>query len=298
MVSCQCLLAKNNKKPKCQSNAIRGEKLAPAALRKVKAAYLKKATPPKRPKSIPTKKTSLQRALDAVDSAYTAAFPDGIPRENEHHVIDKALQALNEFYPTQTSAVAGSSTPKGKGKDKATGESTPPTTPNPLTPADKKGKRKAHYRDPSEAIQADAYNSDKYNIDPVEMFNMSLPGRLMQAVVYTDAGMDPVCQKLHLRCVSDYDFKWFPLARVVNAMSDNNNTYWITWVVTSAFPDDSGDEDEDAEDWPSQPIAMSSSATPSTSRKRKHESQYGDDSNEKPGFQRSYPETGFLRKPC
>jgi hypothetical protein len=80
-------------------------------------------------------------------------------------------------------------------------------------------------------MQADEYDSDVYDIDPAEreyslcrgtlQFLLDSSGRIIRVVIYTDKHTEPVQQELRLRCISNFEFKSFELARVVNAISDD-----------------------------------------------------------------------------
>ncbi|KAJ7463254.1 hypothetical protein FB451DRAFT_1180347 [Mycena latifolia] len=84
------------------------------------------------------------------------------------------------------------------------------------------GKEKATLQDAAPTVQADEYDSDEYEIDPTEQCaDKYVPGRLIRVVIYTDPGQEPVQQRLRLRSVSNFEFKWFPIARAVNAVSDD-----------------------------------------------------------------------------
>lgn len=132
--------------------------------------------------AITKKKTALQHALDAVDSAYSAAFPDGVPREEplskrvHYYLVPGYLSTVSAQgtsghrqgiggvgqvlsysdvrcgWCVSRNAICfclishphlGSSTPS-KIKGKGNGKDTGDST-SLTTPADKKGKGKAKY---------------------------------------------------------------------------------------------------------------------------------------------------------
>ncbi|KAF7360833.1 hypothetical protein MSAN_01112600 [Mycena sanguinolenta] len=209
----------------------------------------KRNNPVKRKARVPKKKSPLQLVLDDVVAAFNAGFPDGhsAPLTAEaSQAIDKALAALNSFYPVINSmvsskasggkaagpavlsksssskaAVAGSSVANSssRNKEKAKGDARIiAAAPGATTMAPSSARERTRQKfleDEKSNIQADAYDSDMYAIDPSER-------ALIRVVIYKDANEEPFEQQLRRRCKSDFDFKWFHIAKVVRAVPDGD----------------------------------------------------------------------------
>ncbi|KAJ7906992.1 hypothetical protein B0H13DRAFT_2332854 [Mycena leptocephala] len=205
-----------------------------------------KADKRKAPVARPKKKTALQIALNAVVAAFTDAFPDGVRKPLTHEKgqkIDDALSILNAFYEAPTSAPSAK-----KGKPKAdiagpskNGKSKVVDNEGSTSPETRKGKSKAvdneestssgaaslraltrrkFSEDEAAYIQADEYDSDIYDIEPTERKSLWASVKI---VIFNTADQDPLVQDVRLRSKSNFNFKYFNLAKAVNAVPDGDN---------------------------------------------------------------------------
>ncbi|KAJ7466558.1 hypothetical protein B0H11DRAFT_2239732 [Mycena galericulata] len=250
-----CIPMKSEKTPSVACNdgkMLKGPRLTQEQIDKIKPQVdkeIKEAQVAKN-KSPPKKKTPLRIALDAVVTAYKAAFPEGVSGPGElsatkSAAIDKALERLNEFYPIDVRTEPNSSSvaalrngdsvatpsPDKKGKAKASGAL------EVATPSSNKGKSKASSdivgtpspsrvkgkgrdrsrRDTTRAAflqdEAAGIEADQYDSDVYDIDDSERA--LINAVVYATANTDPLCQKLRLRSKSNFEFKNFRLAKSV-----------------------------------------------------------------------------------
>ncbi|KAF8143247.1 hypothetical protein K438DRAFT_1783918 [Mycena galopus ATCC 62051] len=167
---------------------------------------------PRKPRA-PKKKTELQLILDQVDAAFKSGFPAGNPTpltEESSRAIDKALLRLNAFYEASGETVPGPQE-NGKGKGRANEPITVSTAANERV-------RTNFLADEEAGIQADEYDSDIFNVDPTERKCAQV-----RIVVFATADEEPLEQLVRLRCKSNFSFKYFNLAKTVNAVPTDDN---------------------------------------------------------------------------
>ncbi|KAJ7026205.1 hypothetical protein C8F04DRAFT_1268378 [Mycena alexandri] len=210
--------------------------------------------PIKRGKGIPKKKTAMQQALDQVAFAIESAFSQGTSATTEGRAIDKAISALRELETTSVAKRSSNKAPiikkgaskrkglngKGKGRhiEGADGWDTATTTADvtatswPFSRARSNAKRgispdKAEPQIESDQdspdLEKDAYDSDVYEIEPTERLTL-------RVVIYTDAEQEPMEQQLRLRSKSNFEFKYFPIAKVVRAVPDGDDPTCVEFV--------------------------------------------------------------------
>ncbi|KAK6980702.1 hypothetical protein R3P38DRAFT_3235308 [Favolaschia claudopus] len=135
-------------------------------------------------------------------------------------------------------------TPSKTGKEKATYDASPsmsatasasssktPTPSKKGKESDTKGKGKAHKEsarlaflaDEAENIQADAYDPDLFDVVPSE--GKSTSKLFVTIVVYAYSNEAPLIQRAHLRSKSNFDFRYFMVAKAVHiAPVDDSDT--------------------------------------------------------------------------
>ncbi|KAJ7434397.1 hypothetical protein FB451DRAFT_1195329 [Mycena latifolia] len=148
------------------------------------------------------------------------AVPQSTPRPIDGSIATPTRNDKDKAKFQDAASTDRSVATQRKGKEKATLQDAASIDRSVAT--QRTGKEKATLQDAAPTVQADEYDSDEYEIDPTEQCaDKYVPGRLIRVVIYTDPGQEPVQQRLRLRSVSNFEFKWFPIARAVNAVSDD-----------------------------------------------------------------------------